>query len=85
MPSQRKRRNDVEPTDSSPVTTSASDNQNQVEGVDTESRPSTDAIAQRAYELYEQRGAGHGEDWNDWFQAERELTVRRNGNGSSAD
>ena len=54
-----------------------------MEGVDTESRPSTDAIAHRAYELYEQRGGTHGEDWNDWFQAERELTVRRNGSGGA--
>ena len=30
-------------------------------------------IARRAYQLYEERGGGHGRDWEDWFQAEREL------------
>lgn len=34
------------------------------------------AIAQRAYELYEQR-RGDGHDWDDWLQAERELRSRR--------
>ena len=28
-------------------------------------------IEKKAYELYEQRGASHGGDWNDWFEAER--------------
>ena len=32
-----------------------------------------DAIERRAYELFEARGRTDGEDWNDWFQAEREL------------
>ena len=35
--------------------------------------PSHDAIARRAYELYEQRGRENGHDWDDWLQAEREL------------
>lgn len=35
--------------------------------------PTYDDIARRAYELYEQRGAAHGRDWEDWFQAEDEL------------
>ena len=30
-------------------------------------------IAQRAYELYESRGGEHGNDWEDWFQAESEV------------
>jgi hypothetical protein len=30
-------------------------------------------IARRAYELFEQRGAAHGQDWDDWLAAEREL------------
>ena len=34
----------------------------------------TDAsIAQRAYEIYESRGGGHGADQEDWFTAEQEL------------
>ena len=35
--------------------------------------PRDEDIARRAYELYEQRGAGDGRDWDDWFEAEREL------------
>ncbi len=31
-------------------------------------------IEVRAYEIYLHRGASHGEDWADWFRAERELT-----------
>src|SRR5882672_1835506 len=30
-------------------------------------------IERRAYELYEERGREGGHDWEDWFQAEREL------------
>ena len=34
----------------------------------------TDAsIAQRAYEIYESRGGGHGADQEDWFTAEQEV------------
>lgn len=33
----------------------------------------SDAISQRAYELYERRGRQHGSDWEDWFAAEREM------------
>jgi hypothetical protein len=35
--------------------------------------PTHEAVARRAYELYLQRGSEHGHDWQDWFQAEREL------------
>ena len=34
---------------------------------------SHDRIARRAYELFEARGEQHGQDWSDWFQAEREV------------
>ena len=34
---------------------------------------SHDAIATRAYELFLRRGAQHGQDWDDWLAAEREL------------
>ncbi|MEW6008751.1 MAG: DUF2934 domain-containing protein [Candidatus Omnitrophota bacterium] len=30
-------------------------------------------IAKRAYELYEKRGYSHGNDWSDWFEAERQI------------
>lgn len=32
-----------------------------------------DAIARRAYEIYQSRGCVHGGDVEDWLQAEREL------------
>lgn len=35
--------------------------------------PTHEDIACRAYELYERRGGAHGRDWEDWFQAERDL------------
>jgi hypothetical protein len=37
--------------------------------------PPYDSIARRAYRLYEQRGRQAGREWEDWFQAERELTL----------
>lgn len=37
----------------------------------------SDEIAIRAYELYEERGGEHGRDWDDWLEAENELRVRR--------
>ena len=30
-------------------------------------------VAARAYELYLARGGAHGNDWQDWLTAEREL------------
>jgi|SRR5580700_2447839 HSP20 family molecular chaperone IbpA len=32
-----------------------------------------DLVARRAYELFESRGGSHGNDRDDWFQAESEL------------
>ena len=37
--------------------------------------PSHDDIANRAYELFLQRGGQHGQDFEDWLTAERELQV----------
>jgi hypothetical protein len=34
---------------------------------------SQDAIRSRAYELYENRGCGHGQDERDWLRAEQEI------------
>jgi hypothetical protein len=33
----------------------------------------SELIARRAYELYEERGKGDGEDLNDWLRAEAEV------------
>lgn len=38
--------------------------------------PTPEQIAQRAYELYQRRGAEHGRDLEDWLTAERELRNR---------
>jgi hypothetical protein len=40
-------------------------------------RVSEDPIAERAYEIYVERGGGDGSDWEDWFRAERELHAMR--------
>ena len=54
----------------------------------TKPEPTHDQIASRAFEIYVSRGAEHGHDVGDWFEAERQLkielqpkkrTVRRNG------
>jgi hypothetical protein len=34
-------------------------------------------IAVRAYELFIERGGQHGNDWEDWFNAEQQLIERR--------
>ena len=44
---------------------------------ESERRVTDDEISARAYELYQQRGAEHGHDWDDWLAAERELQARR--------
>jgi hypothetical protein len=38
-----------------------------------QSDPTTEEIAQRAYEIYQARGGTEGQDIEDWLQAEREL------------
>jgi hypothetical protein len=32
-----------------------------------------DAVAKRAYEIYQSRGGNHGADLDDWLEAERQL------------
>ena len=34
-------------------------------------------IRQRAYELYEARGQGDGQDLEDWLRAEEEITEKK--------
>ena len=38
------------------------------------SSPSPDEVARRAYEIYQFRGANHGADFDDWLEAERQLS-----------
>jgi hypothetical protein len=39
--------------------------------------PSYDEIAAAAYQRYLSRGGNHGQDFDDWIQAERELRARQ--------
>ena len=34
---------------------------------------SNDEVARKAYELYMSRGGGHGADFDDWIEAEKQL------------
>ncbi|HZP47662.1 MAG TPA: DUF2934 domain-containing protein [Vicinamibacterales bacterium] len=50
------------------------DTMDEVSAADT--GPTEEEIRERAYHRYLERGAGHGQDFDDWLEAEREL---RNG------
>lgn len=39
--------------------------------------PTDDEIRERAYHRYLERGGGHGMDFEDWLEAERELRQRK--------
>ena len=39
--------------------------------------PTHEEITQRAFALYEQRGAAGGSDLDDWLEAERQLLLER--------
>ena len=39
----------------------------------TPTSPTAHDIASRAFELFVERGGGHGRDWEDWLYAEHEL------------
>lgn len=41
--------------------------------------PSFEEIRQRAYEIHIQRGSTHGQDVDEWLQAERELAENVSG------
>ena len=38
--------------------------------------PSVEDIRRRAYERYLERGANHGQHFDDWLEAERELRTK---------
>jgi DUF2934 family protein len=40
------------------------------------SEPSEEEVRMRAYQRYLERGGGHGMDFEDWLEAERELKPR---------
>ena len=41
-----------------------------------DSSPTREEIELRAYQIYTERGGAHGQDVEDWLQAERELAER---------
>ena len=49
----------------------AAANQRSVPKVDL--RTYINELNRRAFEIYQQKGATHGHDWDDWFQAEKEV------------
>jgi hypothetical protein len=49
----------------------------QVTSVSMASEPSEEDIRMRAYHRYLERGGGHGLDFDDWLEAERELRESR--------
>jgi hypothetical protein len=38
---------------------------------------SREEVARRAFEIFQSRGSDHGRDFEDWLQAEREVSERR--------
>jgi hypothetical protein len=42
-------------------------------------RPTYEQIAEEAYRRYLSRGGSHGQDFDDWIEAERALTRRHTG------
>ena len=59
-------------TEEVPVSTPAAE-----EVASNEAEPSLEAIAQRAYEIYNARGGVHGKDADDWLEAELELRASK--------
>lgn len=52
-----------------------------LESMSMGSEPSEEDIRTRAYHRFLERGGGHGSDFEDWLEAEREL---KNGQGATA-
>jgi len=48
-----------------------------LESMSMSSEPSEEDIRNRAYQRYLERGGGHGLDFEDWLEAERELKGQR--------
>ncbi len=44
----------------------------------TQTRPSSEQVQRKAYELFEQRGRQPGHELEDWFKAEQIVTSRTN-------
>jgi hypothetical protein len=53
-----------------------------LESMSMGSEPSEEDIRTRAYHRFLERGGGHGSDFEDWLEAERELKTTQGGSGS---
>jgi hypothetical protein len=74
----RSKKDDAARPTVAPVTDTASDESRNLSAPFTESQsmssePSEQDIRMRAYQRYLERGGGHGADFDDWLEAEREL------------
>jgi Protein of unknown function (DUF2934) len=49
-----------------------------VQSMSMGSEPSEEDIRMRAYHRYLERGGGHGMDFEDWLEAEREIKLKQN-------
>ena len=49
-----------------------------------EGHPTPEEIELRAHQIYVERGGAHGQDVNDWLQAERELLEKNGKTGQMA-
>jgi len=49
-----------------------------------EGHPTREEIELRAHQIYVERGGAHGQDVNDWLQAERELLEKHGKTGQMA-
>ena len=49
-----------------------------------EGHPTREEIELRAHHIYVERGGAHGQDVNDWLQAERELLEKHGKTGRMA-
>ena len=43
----------------------------------TATGPTDEEIRRRAYQRYQERGGNHGQHFNDWLEAEKELRTRK--------
>ena len=52
-------------------------NDSAIDSTTMQASPSEEDIRERAYHRYLQRGGGHGLDFEDWLEAERELKSQK--------
>ncbi len=63
------------PAETAPTPTSQTYDE-KLQSMSMGSEPSEEDIRMRAYHRYLERGAGHGMDFEDWLEAEREIKLK---------